>query len=431
MRGHRTRGPRLAAGALAVVLALGGCGGDDDEPERSEEAPGETVAGRAPDSPASDGTTGGSPSSSASTAPPDAPPGPLADVRVELTEVARVDQPTKLVARPGSDLLYVTLKEGRVVALEPDGDGLREAAEVLDLTSTTRSEFERGVLGLAFSLDGEVMYVHHSGSDGETRVAAYAMDGDVADEASRTDVLTVDQPFDNHNGGEILIDPDGLLWIGLGDGGSAGDPDDRAQDPNDLLGKVLRIAPPSPGSGGADGIPPDNPFADGGGRPEVVITGARNPWRMRFDPADGSLWIADVGQGAVEEINRLPADAILGTNLGWPRFEGGQDYEDWRELQGPTPTGPIFEMTHDDGWCSVTGGPVYRGAAIPDLAGAYVFGDYCRPGLSAIRLGSDGAVAETVVLDDQVASVTSVDTDGDGELYVLTIGGQIFRVDPA
>jgi glucose/arabinose dehydrogenase len=431
-RSAARRGRRL--GALLVALALLGaaasCGGDD--PEGSSETPGETVAGSAPTSdPTSTTTTAGS---TATTAPPSseaAPPGPLADVRIRLTELVSLSQPTKLLARPGSELLYVGLKEGRVLAMEAEGDSLTEVDEALDVSDITTDANEQGFLGLAFSPDGEVLYVHHSGPDGETRVASFAMDGDVADPDSRTEILTLDQPYTNHNGGELLVDDDGLLWIGLGDGGDSGDPDDRAQDPDDLLGKVLRIDPTAPSDGRAYGIPGDNPFADGGGRPEIAITGVRNPWRMRFDPVDGSLWIADVGQNMIEEIDHLPAGTILGANLGWSRFEGSDLLIDTREIIGGPPIGPVFEMTHDDGWCSVTGGPVYRGTEIPDLVGGYLFGDFCKPGLAALRLGGDGAVAETVVLDDEVGAVVSIDTDADGEVYVLSLSGQIFRVDPA
>jgi glucose/arabinose dehydrogenase len=423
---------RLAALATVVALvAAGAAGCGDDEPDQSSEPPGESVAGSAPSSESSGSSGSGS---TAGTEPPStasAAPGPLTDVRIQLTELVSLSQPTKLVARPGSDLLYVGLKEGRVLAMEADGDSLDEVDEALDVSDITTDSNEQGFLGLAFSPDGEVLYVHHSGPDGETRIASFQMDGDVADPDSRVEILTVEQPYTNHNGGEILVDDEGLLWIGLGDGGDAGDPDARAQDPADVLGKVLRIDPTSSGVGPAYGVPADNPFADGrGGRPEIAITGVRNPWRMRFD-TDGSLWIADVGQNMIEEIDHLPADQILGANLGWSRFEGSDLLIDTREIIGGPPIGPVFEMTHDDGWCSVTGGPVYRGTAIPDLVGGYLFGDFCKPGLAALRLGDDGTVAETVVLDDEVGAVVSIDTDAEGEVYVLSLSGQIFRIDPA
>jgi glucose/arabinose dehydrogenase len=171
-------------------------------------------------------------------------------------------------------------------------------------------------------------------------------------------------------------------------------------------------------------------FGPGEGRPEIAVTGVRNPWRMRFDPDTGDLWVADVGQDRLEEIDRLPAGSIIGTNLGWSRWEGSEVFLRGHELGEGTLVGPVFEMEHADGWCSVSGGVLYRGEAIADLDGAYLFGDFCKPGLSAIRLDGE-AVGETTVLDDAVGSVVSVDTDGDGEVYVLSLDGAVSRLDPA
>ena len=400
---HHRRLRLTVAGLLLAGLAA--CGSDEAATRGNE------VEGRAPttDAPQGSPTTAGDTTTAPAETPTTeaaAPPGPLAEVAVTLTEVASADAPTKLVARPGRDLLYVAEQGGRVLTVDPGADA---PSEVLDLGDQVTSGGEQGLLGLAFSPDGDTLYVHHSGPDGETRVASYAMDGDVADPDSRTDLLEVDQPFTNHNGGEILVDDAGLLWVGLGDGGSGGDPDDRAQDPDDLLGKILRIDPTEPADGRPYGIPDGNPYADGGGAPEIAITGLRNPWRFRLDPATGDLWVADVGQDDVEEIDRVPADAVLGTNLGWSHFEGTTTFDDSHEVVDGPALGPVFEMTHDDGWCSVSGGPVYRGTAIPDLAGAYLFGDYCKAGLNAIRLGDDGVVDESLVLDADAGPIVSID----------------------
>jgi glucose/arabinose dehydrogenase len=426
---------RPLAAAVLVVAVLAGCGADEDA------RTGDEVEGRAPTTtapadgggadPSGSGSTGWG--SSASTEAPDETdgeaPGPLGEVAVALTPVAEADAPTKLVARPDSDLLYVAEQGGRVLRLDPTADD-PEPEVALDLTDVTRAGGEQGLLGLAFAPDGATLYVHHSGRGGETRIAAFTMAGDDVDPATRVDLLTVPQPYANHNGGEILVDEAGLLWIGLGDGGSADDPELRAQDPDDLLGKVLRIDPATPTPDQPYGIPEDNPFATGGGRPEIAVMGVRNPWRMRFDTATGDLWIADVGQDQLEEIDRLPADAILGANLGWSRFEGSEEVFPDRELGEGTLVGPVFEMEHGDGWCSVSGGVVYRGDAIADLAGAYLFGDFCKEGLSAIRLDG-GSVGESAVLDDAVGSVVSIDTDAAGEVYVLSLDGTISRLDPA
>lgn len=429
--------PRLCLTLAGLVLTgLVACGSDEPT-SQGNEVEGravETTTSTTSDTSTTTASSADEPATTtppiASTPPPPTPaagPGPLSGVQVTLTPVAEVEAPTKLVARPGSDGLYVAEQGGRVQLITGDGD----PTTALDLSDQTQAEGEQGLLGLAFSPDGSTLYVHHSGTDGRTRVASFAMDGDVADPSSRIDLLEVDQPFPNHNGGDILVDDTGMLWIGLGDGGSGGDPDDRAQDPDDLLGKVLRIDPTSPSGGRAYGIPVDNPFASGGGRPEIALTGVRNPWRMRFDQGSGDLWIADVGQNEVEEINRVPAGSLLGTNLGWSRFEGSSTFDDQRDIQGPDPLGPVFEMVHDDGWCSVSGGPVYRGDAIPDLVGAYLFGDYCKTGLNAIRLDDEGVASESVVLDEDVDQVVSIDVGPDGELYVLSPSGTISRVDPA
>lgn len=427
----------MRAGALAAALVLAAttaaCGDDEDasSPDAGAEVEGRAPGADAPDdgsgpTSAPDGDDATTTDAEGSTAPA-APPGPLDGVGIALEPLVELDQPTKLVARPGSDLLYVAEQGGRVLAVDPAAPD--DPAVALDLTDQVLAGGEQGLLGLAFSTDGAVLYVHHSGADGETRVASYAMSGDGADPATRIDLLTVAQPYPNHNGGELLVDPDGLLWIGLGDGGSRDDPEQRAQDPDDLLGKILRIDPNAPDQGRPYGIPDDNPFAAGGGRPEIAVLGVRNPWRMRFDAATGDLWVADVGQNALEELDHLPADEILGANLGWGRYEASDEYQPDHPL-GPGPlVAPVFEMDHADGWCSVSGGAVYRGTAVPDLAGAYLFGDFCKPGLSAIRLDGD-VVGETVVLDDQVGSVVSIDTDAEGEVYVLSLDGTVARLVP-
>jgi len=355
----------------------------------------------------------------------------LSDVRISLARVAQLEAPTKLLGRPGSDLVYVAQRAGRVVALEKRGDGLAVAVDdVLDLSGDTTTDGERGLLGLAFSPDGATLYVSHTNQDGDSRIAAYAMDGEKADASSRTELLAVDQPFANHNGGEIVVDSEGLLWIGFGDGGSGDDPDDRAQDPADLLGKLLRIDPERGAGDRPYGIPPGNPYADGGGRPEIAVIGVRNPWRFRFDRDTGDLWVGDVGQNAIEEIDRLPAREILGTNLGWSAYEGSDLYQPDRRRDEGRLVGPTFEMDHEDGWCSVTGGPVYRGDRIPALQGAYLFGDFCKTGLQALTV-TGGDVAETAVLGGDVGALVSIDEDLAGEVYLLSLDGEVYRVEPA
>ena len=231
-----------------------------------------------------------------------------------------------------------------------------------------------------------VLYLHYSVQpDGDTRVVSYAMSGDTVDTGSRRELLAVEQPYPNHNGGSIEFGPDGHLYVALGDGGSGGDPEGNGQDTGALLGKILRIDPAG-ATGDAYAVPPDNPFADGAaGAPEVWLYGVRNPWRITFDPETGDLWVADVGQNAYEEIDLLPAadGGGRGANLGWNEMEATHPFEG-----GSNPDGavlPVFEYDRSEGACSVTGGVVYRGAAIPGLDGAYLFTDFCDGRIRAVR----------------------------------------------
>jgi glucose/arabinose dehydrogenase len=294
------------------------------------------------------------------------------------------------------------------------------------------TDVEQGLLGIEFSPDGGTLYVSYSlAPDGDSRVDAYTMAGDEVDTGSRRELLAVEQPYANHNGGDLAIGPDGYLYIGLGDGGSGGDPEGNGQDTQVLLGKILRVDPDRPADGKEYGIPADNPFADGAdGAPEVWLYGVRNPWRFSFDAETGDLWIADVGQESIEEIDLLPAadGGGKGANLGWNEMEGAHPFED-----GTNPDGgvlPLFEFDHGDGGCAVTGGVVYRGTAIPELAGAYLFTDYCDGRLRGVRAG-DGQVVEEHTFDAEGTELVSFGEDAEGEVYVLSLDGTIYRVEAA
>jgi glucose/arabinose dehydrogenase len=415
---------RVTGMVLAAVLAVAACGDDGDAGDEDGTAgrPTTTATSAPPeDSPASDGS---------------APAGeaPLGDIDLELTEVAEVDSPTALLARAGSTTLYVAEQVGRVRPVTVRGSGGDRSYDVgdpvLDISDDVVAGGEQGLLDIEFSEDGGTLYVSYSiAPSGDTRIIAYGMDGDTVDIGSRRELLAVEQPYANHNGGDIEIGPDGYLYVALGDGGSAGDPEGNGQDTDVLLGKILRLDPEPSGDEGY-GIPDDNPFAGAGaGRPEIWLFGVRNPWRFSFDRATGDLWVADVGQGDWEEINLLPAAAGggRGANLGWAEMEGGQPYEG-----GSNPDGavlPVFEYSHDEG-CSVTGGVVYRGSAIAGLEGAYLFGDYCQGELRALR-ASDGEVTDEHTFDARLDELASFGEDADGEVYVLSLGGTIYRIDPA
>ena len=403
---------RTAAVLCLVAVAAAGCGGDDDSEgltATTTTRPTTTTSGDAP----------------ASTA---APVPPLADVNVTLTEVTEADTPMALVARTGTDTLYVAEREGRVRPLT--GGSLGEP--ILDISDEVVTSVEQGLLDIEFSADGATLYLHYSvAPDGDTRVISYPVSGDAVDTGGRRELLAVEQPFDNHNGGDIEIGPDGYLYVALGDGGGGGDPEGNGQDTQALLGKILRIDPAAT-TGDDYGIPADNPFADGAaGAPEVWVYGARNPWRIDFDDATGDLWVADVGQNAFEEIDLLPAadGAGRGANLGWNEMEGAHPFEG-----GSNPDGavlPVFEYDRSEGGCSVTGGVVYRGSAIPGLVGAYLFTDYCDGRLRAIRAAGGQTVDERTFDDVSGNSLVSFGTDAAGEVYVLSLDGAVYRLDPA
>jgi glucose/arabinose dehydrogenase len=245
-------------------------------------------------------------------------------------------------------------------------------------------------------------------------------------------VLFQDQPFPNHNGGEVFFGPDGYLYIGLGDGGSAGDPQRNGLNLGTWLGKLLRIDPAASGDQPYT-VPPDNPFiGHDGAKPEIWSYGLRNPWRFSFDRATKDLWIGDVGQGNVEEVDRstVAEGAGRGTNYGWSAFEGRARYNADQSPDGTVP--PVFQYSHENGNCSVTGGYVYRGAAIPALRGAYLYTDYCGSGVRAVVVDVNGNAGTAIQLTDEPGSIVSFGEDADGEVYVCSLGGNtVYRIDPA
>lgn len=359
---------------------------------------------------------------------------------VGLVPVATLDVPVAMATRSGTDDLYVAEQTGRIRRLMAagghNGGFTVDDDPVLDLSRITEASGERGLLGLVFSPDGTKLYVDYTDRDGDTHVVEYPMDGNNADRTGARELLTVDQPYANHNGGQLAFGPDGMLYIGLGDGGSGGDPGDRAQDTSELLGKILRIDPARRTGGLPYAIPDGNPFARGGGRPEIWIYGVRNPWRFSFDVASslGDLWIGDVGQDSREEIDLLragPSGAGGGSNLGWSAFEGTSPFNPDGASATSTDdmTPPLYEYPHDSGRCAVVGGYVYAGSAIPALAGIYVFGDYCSARITGLRIGDNGDV-EVADLGVAVAenSLSSFGVDTHGELYVLSSTGSLYRV---
>jgi glucose/arabinose dehydrogenase len=380
------------------------------------------------------GTSAASPTTTATAAPP---PTTVADnpdlgaVHVKLTPVAQATEPIFVAVRPGdASTLYIAERGGRLRALR--GGALVEPP-VLDISAMTLAGGERGFLGFAFAPDGGHLYVDYTDRDGNSNVDEYAVGADgTIDPSTRRRVLFQQQPYPNHNGGEVIFGPDGYLYIGFGDGGSAGDPQRHGLDLGTWLGKILRIDPRANGDQPYT-VPADNPFVgQDGAKPEIWSYGLRNPWRFSFDRSTKDLWIGDVGQGNIEEVDRATvADgAGRGTNWGWSAFEGTAPYNADQSPDGAV--GPVFEYTHENGNCSVTGGYVYRGAAIPALRGAYLYTDYCGTGVRATVMDASGKAGDAVQLTDQPGSIVSFGEDANGEMYVCSLSGDVvYRIDPA
>jgi glucose/arabinose dehydrogenase len=362
------------------------------------------------------------------TTPPDGAP------NIGLAEVASgLSMPLYLTAPPGdTDRLFIVEKGGAIRIVK--GGALLPTA-FLDIHTLVSGGSEQGLLGLAFDPDYGTngrFAVHYTDQAGNTRVSTFlrsAGDPDLADPGSEQLVLAAEQPFENHNGGQLVFGPDGYLYLGLGDGGSGGDPQGRGQDLTDLLGSILRLdvrtATPY-------AIPADNPFAGRTDvRPEVWSYGLRNPWRFSFDRATGDLYVGEVGQNTWEEVDVSPkADgAGKAINFGWNIMEGKHCYG----ANSCDRTGlalPVLEYGHDQG-CSITGGYVYRGTAIPGIQGHYFYGDYCGGWVRSLRYQAGAAVdqAQWPSLAPG-GSILSFGEDAAGELYVLSSNGRVFRIVP-
>lgn len=355
---------------------------------------------------------------------------PLTAEQVVFTEVAKVPGALDLAYRAGDKTLFVVSREGQISAIR---NGVLDPKPVLDLTSSISAGGERGLLGLTFSTDAQNAYVDYTNTDGNTVIAEYAVGTDgVFEPSSQRQLLTINQPYPNHNGGALRIGPDGFLYIGMGDGGAANDPDRRALNTSELLGKILRIDPKASASGPYS-IPKDNPFAhDTKARPEIWAIGMRNPWRFNFDQATGDLWIADVGQDKWEEVDVAWADlgGIHGWNFGWSAYEGTHRFN--VDQLGEQVTMPIYEYPHGDVGCSISGGVRYRGKAVPSLVGSYVYGDYCSGQVRALHINDDRVVSTEVTLSKDMAGTSAIAQGPDGELYVLRVEtGEVLALGPA
>ncbi|HYJ78480.1 MAG TPA: PQQ-dependent sugar dehydrogenase [Longimicrobiaceae bacterium] len=365
---------------------------------------------------------------SSSTTDTDPPPPPVLALR--LVEVASgLTSPLYLTAPPGDARLFVVEQAGRIRVVE---NGQLLATPFLDLVGQISSGGERGLLSVAFhprySQTG-FFYVNYTDPAGHTRVVRYRVSADPnrADPASAQLVLMVEQPFSNHNGGLVLFGPDGMLYVGMGDGGSAGDPLGHGQNPGTLLGDILRLdvdrAQPY-------SVPPDNPFVgQAGKREEIWAMGVRNPWRFAFDRQRSDLYVADVGQNAWEEVSVVPGGEG-GANLGWKVMEGTRCFS---PSAGCSQTGlllPVLEYSHAASACSITGGFVYRGTAMAALRGHYFYSDYCGGWLRSFRYFNGAAVDQQTWNVGSVGNVTSFGEDAAGELYMTSTNGRVYRIAP-
>ncbi len=361
------------------------------------------------------------------------PPPPPGSVAVRLVEVARnVGFPLLVTAPPGDpNRIFIVDKGGRIRIVK---NGSLLPQPFLDLAGKVSTGGEQGLLGLAFhpgySGNGRFI-VNYTDTSGDTRIAVYRVSAnpDVADPASEQVILSIDQPFANHNGGMVAFGPDGKLYIGTGDGGSGGDPQGNGQSRATLLGKMLRV---TVSDNGQLSIPPDNPFVgQSATRNEIWSSGLRNPWRFSFDRQNGNLYIGDVGQSAREEVDvATQSDQFgRGVNYGWNRMEGSGCYNPGSGCDRTGLTLPVLEYSHSDG-CSITGGYVYRGSAIPSLQGLYFYSDYCSGWIRSFRLASGAATAQRDWPELRPGGgVTSFGEDARGELYVMT-SAVVYRISP-
>jgi glucose/arabinose dehydrogenase len=363
-----------------------------------------------------------------------ASPGPIP---VKLTRLARVTGGTSLTFRHRDPNLYLTRQTGQVVPIGPDG---RVGAPILDLRQDLGSHREQGLLGLVFSPDGHRMYVYYTSAAGEDTLEEYAVASGrrgrpvTVDPASKRTLFVLPHPNPTHNGGQLVFGRDHMLYVSVGDGGGKkGDgpgqaPGGNSQALDNLYGKILRIDPAPPGPGAGDrpySIPPDNPFAHGGGAPEIWQYGLRNPWRFSFDRATNDLWIGDVGQDHWEEVDWLAAGRT-GVNFGYPLLEGTHAL---KGAAAPGTVEPVLELWHRAGNCAVTGGFVYRGQRIPNLRGMYVFTDYCKGSIKALRQWQ-GRIVAYAPLGLHVPLVSSFAQAPDGELYVISQARGVLRIEP-
>ena len=348
---------------------------------------------------------------------------------VTLEQIGEFESPVYVTQPKGDSALYVVEQAGRILRVPPNG----KPKAILDISGEITAGGEQGLLSVAFAPDfarSGLFYVNYTNENGDTRVVEYelAQNGQADPDSART-LLAVDQPYANHNGGLLIFDDQGNLLVGLGDGGSAGDPERNGQNLSVLLGKILRIDPDGGSKDEKYGIPRSNPFAgERDARPEILAYGLRNPWRFSLDRKTGALWIGDVGQNSLEEIDFV-SDPESGANFGWSAFEGTERFND--DQEAPDAIDPVLEYGRDEG-CSVTGGYVVRDRALKSLYGRYLYADFCQGELRSFDAAQaeNGQAQDDQPLGLQVPSISSFGEDQRGRIYATSLDGPVFRLVP-
>lgn len=354
---------------------------------------------------------------------------PNAEVTYTVRQIAKVEGAVDIVERsPDDNWIYIVGRDGIVERWNRSSN--TRIDRVLDISKFTNGEGEQGLLGLAFRERNSAWtaFVNYTNTDGDTTIASFPVRDDGTIDASQPagrEILVIEQPYSNHNGGGIAVGPDNMVYIGMGDGGSANDPERYSLNMSSLLGKMLRIDPRD--EGGYD-VPTDNPFVTtSGARGEIWSIGLRNPWRFSFD-SQGNLWIADVGQGNLEEVSAAKAEGATpggrGVSFGWSAYEGSARFNEDVSSEGALM--PVHEYTHTNGACSISGGAVGTNTATPSRAGWYFFGDYCTGKVTAILTDGEKTVLEEPVAED-FSNITAVRTTSTS-LYVLSLDGPVHEI---
>jgi glucose/arabinose dehydrogenase len=373
---------------------------------------------------ANDGATAPRSSPSPSPAAPSAPPTPDEPA---LQEIGRFQEPIFVTSPARDPRLFIVERAGRVLILE---GGTPRVQPFLDIRDSVRVGGEQGLFTIAFAPNyssSGLAYVHYSDKNGNTRVVEFKVSSNpnVLDPATAREIFFQEQPYPNHNGGPLLFDPSGMLILALGDGGSGGDPHNNAQNPQTFLGKFLRIDPRKPSGGKPYGIPSDNPFVGReGALPEIWAYGLRNPWRISFDRETKDLWVGDVGQNRIEEINFIPPAAQSGANYGWPKFEGNEPFKEV-QIDESKLIRPIHTYSLSGSNCAVTAGNIYQGE-VNALRGVFLYADVCGGVLKGFKVQGGQAIEHKDYFPAE--RIVSFGEDSSGQVYLVSLSGPVYRI---